>query len=753
MAPSVKELGKNIIGYPERIVPVVTVKDWFSQFNRDPLQQAKNYVLGLFPIIGWISRYNLGWLTGDVIAGLTVGIVLVPQGMSYAQIATLPVQYGLYSSFVGVLIYCFFATSKDVSIGPVAVMSLTVSQIITHVDDAHPGKWEGPEIATTVAFICGFIVLGIGLLRLGWLVEFIPAPAVSGFMTGSAINIAAGQVPGLMGITGFNTRASTYLVIIDTLKGLPLTTRDAAFGLTGLFALYAIRILCDTCSKRFPRRARVFFFISVFRNAFVIVVLTIASWLYTRHRGGTKGKFPIKILGTVPAGLQHVGQPTIDPELVSALAGELPVATIILLLEHIAISKSFGRVNNYKINPNQELIAIGVTNTIGSCFGAYPATGSFSRSALKSKSGVRTPAAGILSAIVVIVALYGLTPAFFWIPNAGLSAVIIHAVADLVASPRQVYSYWRVSPLEFLIWAAAVLVTIFSTIEIGVYVSVCVSLALLLIRVAHPRGYFLGRITLRTESPGSKDQRDVYVPLARDGMINPDIKVTPPAPGVIVYRFEESYLYPNSSIVNSALVDYVKANMRRGKDMSNVKLSDRPWNDPGPRQSDAAYEQERNASLPDIHAVVLDFSTVSHIDTTATQALIDTRNEIERWADHPVEFHFASILSPWIRRALVAGGFGVGTLSSRTPHEIAAVVPYRDGLGDRQLSDLRQNAREQVDDIENGLSPTVKGKESINSFEIGATGYAPLLPLSTPFFHLDLASAVQAAESGLAYRT
>ncbi|KAJ4488210.1 sulfate transporter family-domain-containing protein [Lentinula aciculospora] len=754
MAPSAKELGKKIIGYPEHIVPVVTIKDWVSQFNKDPIQQAINYVVGLFPIIGWISRYNLGWLTGDVIAGLTVGIVLVPQGMSYAQIATLPVQYGLYSSFVGVLIYCFFATSKDVSIGPVAVMSLTVSQIIAHVDDAHPGKWESPEIATTVAFICGFIVLGIGLLRLGWLVEFIPAPAVSGFMTGSAINIAAGQVPGLMGITGFNTRAATYLVIIDTLKGLPITTRDAAFGLTGLFALYAIRILCDLFSKRYPRRARVFFFISVFRNAFVIVILTIASWLYTRHRGGTKGKFPIKILGTVPAGLQHVGQPTIDPELVSALAGELPVATIILLLEHIAISKSFGRINNYKINPNQELIAIGVTNTIGSCFGAYPATGSFSRSALKSKSGVRTPAAGILSAIVVIVALYGLTPAFFWIPNAGLSAVIIHAVADLVASPQQVYSYWRVSPLEFLIWAAAVLVTVFSTIEIGVYVSVCVSLALLLIRVAHPRGYFLGKATIRIDAPGSKNQRDIFVPLVRDGITNPDIKVMPPAPGVIVYRFEESYLYPNSSIVNSVLVDYVKANMRRGKDMSNVKLSDRPWNDPGPRQADAAYEQERNASLPDIHAVVLDFSTVSHIDTTATQALIDTRNEIERWADHPVEFYFASILSPWIRRALVAGGFGVGTSSSRAPHEIAAVVPYRDGLGDRQLSDLRQNVREQNDDsdIEKRFSTSAQGKNSVTSFEIG-TGYAPLLPVDTPFFHLDLESAVRAAESGLEFRT
>lgn len=189
----------------------------------------------------------------------------------------------------------------------------------------------------------------------------------------------------------------------------------------------------------------------------MILVLTLAAWLYTRHRRSASGKYPIKILQTVPAGFKHVGQPSIDSDLIAALAPNLPVATIILLLEHIAISKcmwiirrivvvysptdiltAFGRLNGYKINPNQELIAIGVTNTVGSCFGAYPATGSFSRSALKSKSGVRTPAAGIITAIVVIVALYGLTPAFFWIPTAGLSAVIIHAVADLVASPTQV---------------------------------------------------------------------------------------------------------------------------------------------------------------------------------------------------------------------------------------------------------------------------------------------------------------------------
>ncbi|KAG2112615.1 sulfate transporter, partial [Suillus discolor] len=183
---------------------------------------------------------------------------------------------------------------------------------------------------------------------------------------------------------------------------------------------------------------------------------------------------------------------------------------------------AFGRVNGYKINPNQELIAIGVTNTLGTIFHAYPATGSFSRSALKLKSGVRTPLAGIFTAMVVIVALYGLTPAFYWIPSAGLSAVIIHAVADLVASPSQAFSYWRVSPLEFLIWLAAVLVTVFSSIENGIYISISASFALLLVRVAHPRGYFLGKVTL---TRNSTESREVFVPLRKDGVTNQYVKV------------------------------------------------------------------------------------------------------------------------------------------------------------------------------------------------------------------------------------
>ena len=254
-------------------------------------------------------------------------------------------------------------------------MSLQVAEIIKYVDHKHPNRWSGPEIAVNLAFLCGFIILGIGLLRLGWLVELIPIPAVAGFMTGSALNIAVGQLPGLMGITGFefvlpslilkdiadvlqnSTRAATYHVFINTLKGLGRTQKDAAFGLVGLFTLYAIRMSCDYFARRYPRRglfseshaplivsycrhaARIFFFVSAFRSAFVIVVLTFASWLYTRHRRSKKGTYPIKILQTVPRGFNHVGSPNIDNSLVSALLPKLFVATIILFLEHIAIAK------------------------------------------------------------------------------------------------------------------------------------------------------------------------------------------------------------------------------------------------------------------------------------------------------------------------------------------------------------------------------------------------------------------------------
>ena len=260
------------------------------------------------------------WIMLTFYPGITIGAVVVPQGMAYASLAQLPVEYGLYSSFMGVLIYWFFATSKDITIGvssttvvcafpchvlmlvqPVAVMSTVVGNIVTEAKTKAPDI-PGHVIASALGVVVGGIVCGLGLLRLGWLVDFISLPAISAFMTGSAVNIAAGQVSKLMGISGVNTREAPYLVIINTLKGLPRTSLDAALGLSALVMLYLIRGFCSFMAKKQPQHQKLYFFIATLRTAFVILLyigISAGICLGPRRRGE---EFPIAILEDVPSG-------------------------------------------------------------------------------------------------------------------------------------------------------------------------------------------------------------------------------------------------------------------------------------------------------------------------------------------------------------------------------------------------------------------------------------------------------------------
>ncbi|KAF8425615.1 sulfate transporter family-domain-containing protein [Tirmania nivea] len=471
-----------------------TVEEWMREHCLTA-KGAWNFFLGLFPFINWIGRYNKVWFAGDLIAGVTVATVVVPQSMAYAGLALLPPEYGLYSSFVGVLFYWFFATSKDITIGPVAVMSTIVGNIVVKAQAENPNI-KAEDIGGALALVSGCIVFVIGLLRLGFIVDYIPLPAIAAFMTGSALNIAVGQVPGMMGIKGFSTRDSTYKVLINTLKHLGQTKLDAAMGLSALVLLYLIRWACTSWGlRRYPKWSKSLFFASTLRTAFVMLFYTLISWLVNMNR---KNDPAFRILGKIPRGFQHMGAPKVSPEIIGTFASELPATVIVLLIEHIAISKSFGRLNNYTINPSQELIAIGFTNIFGPFFGAYPATGSFSRTAIKSKAGVRTPFAGVITAAIVLLAIYALTAVFSFIPQAALSAVIIHAVGDLITPPSTVYKFWMINPVEVIIFFAGVIVTVFKDIETGIYVTVAATGAMLLFRISKAKGQFLGTVKIHS---------------------------------------------------------------------------------------------------------------------------------------------------------------------------------------------------------------------------------------------------------------
>ncbi|EEP81795.1 sulfate permease II [Uncinocarpus reesii 1704] len=745
-------------------------------------RQLLRFVVNLFPFLRWITRYNIQWLLGDLVAGITVGAVVVPQGMAYAKLAGLPVQYGLYSSFMGVLVYWFFATSKDITIGPVAVVSTLVGHIVVRVREQNP-ELEAHAVASAFGVICGAVVTFIGLIKCGWIVDFIPLTAISAFMTGSALSIAWGQVPAMMGITEFNNRDSTYKLIINTLKYLGHTRIDAAMGLSALFVLYLARWGCNYCARKYPARAKVWFFLATLRTVIVILLYTgISAGVNLSRRDNPR----FAILGTVPRGFQSAAIPKVNMTILQTFVGDIPAGVIVLLLEHIAISKSFGRINNYTIDPSQELIGIGVTNLLGPFLGGYPATGSFSRTAIQSKAGVRTPFAGVITAAVVLLAIYALPPLFFYIPSSSLSAVIIHAVGDLITHPNTVYQFWRVSPLEVIIFFAGVFVMVFTNIENGIYTTVCMSLAILLFRLVKAQGQFLGRVKVHTvigdkfgnekqawgadAGPKSSAFRNIFLPLDHADGSNPDVDVAQPYPGIFIYRFTEGFNYPSANHYLDHLVATIYKQTRRTNPNSYDKPGDRPWNMPGPRRGQS---EEDRSHLPTLKAVILDFSAVNHVDVTSTQNLIDVRNQLDVYAaPQTVHWHFAHVNNRWAKRALASAGFGypsppadagasrlkpifsVANLENTTPGSAYAdFLDQERGTASRTdieapAVDSASSTIRRADGVNGGdtsSSVSVVEKEMVTTTEYVKSRMTVVQGLNRPLFHVDLTSALQSA--------
>lgn len=337
-----------------------------------------------------------------------------------------------------------------------------------------------------------------------------------------------------------------------------------------------------------------------------------------------------------------------------------------------------------------------------------------------------------------------------------LISVIIHAVGDLIISPKRSYRFWKIAPFDLCIFLASVIVTIFTTLEVGIYVSFGISMVILLYRIARPGGEFLGTVRVKVVEGNDTNQTQIkyhynFVPLRRKNL-NPNIYVEDPPPGILIYRFEESFTFPNASLINDRIVDYAKQKTRRGRTVLYKKLGDRPWNEGFvPRSMEKWSAQTDQDPRPLLRAVVYDFGAVSATDTTSVQSLIDTRQQLDKYADREVEYHFASILDPWIKRALVAGGFGAGKPAHRVV-EVASIVPITDAEDPRTHGEeefqRRRLGSKIAKDVETSFDIEPIPEKGTDSFRARSldSNISPVVATNYPFFHLDLEDAVRSAE-------
>lgn len=424
----------------------------------------------IFPFLKWLPNYKKSWLKGDLSAGLTVGIMLIPQGIAYAMIADLPPIYGLYTAMVPQFVYAFFGTSRQLAVGPVAMDSLIVASGVGAI--AMVGSEHFIALAILLTLLMGVMQLAFGVFKLGFLVNFLSKPVISGFTSAAALIIGLNQLKHLLGVNMHRNNQLQFL-LLDAYKHL--NSINWTTLVIGLFSIITL-ILFKRYFKKIPA-------------ALVVVILGIlVVKIFNLDQIG------VKIVGNIPEGLPHFTIQHFDYETIQKLAPIALTLALIAFMEAISVGKAIeAKHNNYKVNANKELIALGLGNIVGSFFQSYPSTGGFSRTAVNNQSGAKTPLAAIISATVVGLTLLFLTPYFYYLPKAVLAAIIMVAVFGLLdfKVPAQL---WKYTKRDLVILNITLLVTATIGIKEGIVTGVFLSLGMLIYKSTKPHVAILGKV-------------------------------------------------------------------------------------------------------------------------------------------------------------------------------------------------------------------------------------------------------------------
>ncbi|XP_022990262.1 sulfate transporter 4.1, chloroplastic-like isoform X1 [Cucurbita maxima] len=539
----------------------VLVKKWTGKVKQ---MTWINWMELLLPCSRWIRTYKWReYLQSDLLSGITIGIMLVPQAMSYAKLAGLQPIYGLYSGFLPLFVYAFFGSSRQLAVGPVALVSLLVSNVLGGIVNSSEELYT--ELAILLALMVGVLECVMGLLRLGWLIRFISHSVISGFTTASAIVIGLSQVKYFLGYDV--SRSSKIVPLIESIIAGADGFLWAPF-IMGSAILAVLQIMKQLGKTRKHLR-----------------FLRVAGPLTAVVMGTTLAKVlnlpSISLVGDIPQGLPKFSVPK-SFEHVKSLIPTAFLITGVAILESVGIAKALAAKNGYELDSNQELFGLGVSNVVGSFFSAYPTTGSFSRSAVNHESGAKTSLSQIVTGIVMGGALLFLTPLFEHIPQCALAAIVISAVITLVDYDEAIF-LWRINKKDFLLWVITAITTLFLGIEIGVLIGVGVSLAFVIHESANPHMAVLGRLPGTTVYRNIQQYPEAYT-----------------YNGIVIVRIDAPIYFANTSYISDRLREYeveVDRSTGRGPDVERV------------------------------YFVVIEMAPVTYIDSSAVQTLKDLYQE------------------------------------------------------------------------------------------------------------------------------
>ena len=455
------------------------------------------------PLLNQVKHYDYSILRNDLLAGLTVGVMLIPQGMAYALIAGMPPIYGLYASLTPIIMYALLGTSRQLSVAPVAMMSLLTA--------AGVGPLAGEDIERYIALtlllalMVGVIQLVMGLVRFGFLTNFLSHPILAGFTSAAALIIGLSQLKHLLGVDIPRSHHVHEIVYhaFDQLGDVHSIT--LGIGLLGIVLLIALK----RWNKSFP-------------GALVAVILsTFAVWSLSLANGG------VQIVGAVPHGLPSFHIPALSAADMHALLPTALAISLVGFMESIAVAKVYATKNRYEIDANQELIGLGMANILGSFFQSFPTTGGFSRTAVNAQGGAKTQVAALITAAIIGLTLLFLTSLFYHLPKSILAAIVMVAVFGLIDWKEAIH-LWKVDRKDFSLMMLTFFATLGLGIEQGILVGVIASLIIVVYQSSMPHTAIEGRL------PGTSSYRNIKR--------NPDAELDP---GITIFRMDASLYFAN----------------------------------------------------------------------------------------------------------------------------------------------------------------------------------------------------------------